>query len=218
VYAISNVSKKLLERLKRKTYRQAYLAEHTRRGIAYQIRALRDQRGWKQGFFAKLLRKPQSVISRLEDPSYGKVTIQTLLEVANVFDVALQVRFVSYSSFLLPTRNVSVASMQVPEFKDDWGLRSGPIKTTTTSPGEITNSGRDLIDILHYAQSRPHGQYVGRMGGDASGISQTATLNSLVDVSQSEDLISKTVVPDQSLFRLIVEQQGSVGLSNTNIH
>jgi hypothetical protein len=68
--------------------------------------------------------KPQSVACRLEDPDYGKVTIQTLLEVANVFDVALRVRFVPYSTFVRNTRDVSSASMQVPEFKDDLGFRA----------------------------------------------------------------------------------------------
>ncbi len=122
MFAISSIGKKLLEKLQRKPYRHAYLAEHIRRGIAYQIRALRDQRKWKQGTFAKMLGKPQSVVCRLEDPDYGKVTIQTLLEVANVFDVALEVRFVSYSSFICNTRDVSIGSMRVPEFKDDLGL------------------------------------------------------------------------------------------------
>ena len=132
MFAIFGISKKLLEKLQRKAYRHAYLAEHVRRGIAYQIRALRDQRKWKQGTFAKMLSKPQSVASRLEDPDYGKVTIQTLLEVANVFDVALEVRFVRYSSFIRNTRDVSVVSMQVPEFKNDLGLAS-----TSVSPINI---------------------------------------------------------------------------------
>jgi transcriptional regulator with XRE-family HTH domain len=122
VFVISSIGKKLLEKLQRKAYRHAYLAQHVRRGIAYQIRAMRDQRKWKQGTFAQALGKPQSVVSRLEDPDYGKVTLQTLLEVANVFDVALEVRFVSYSTFICNTRDVSIPSMCVPEFKSDLGL------------------------------------------------------------------------------------------------
>ncbi len=142
MFAIFGISKKLLERLQRKAYRHAYLAEHVRRGIAYQIRALRDQRKWKQGTFAKMLSKPQSVASRLEDPDYGKVTIQTLLEVANVFDVALEVRFVRYSSFIRNTRDVSVVSMQVPEFKNDLGLSAvktkGEVDKLTLAAAEPT--------------------------------------------------------------------------------
>jgi len=119
VFATSSIGKKLFEKLRKRSYRHAYLAEHVRRGIAYQIRALRDHRGWNQGTFSKQLGKPQSVVCRLEDPSYGKFTVQTLLEIANVYDVALQVRFIPYSSFLLQTRDVSTESMKVPSFEDD---------------------------------------------------------------------------------------------------
>jgi transcriptional regulator with XRE-family HTH domain len=124
VLVIFELGKKLLAKLQKPAYRHAYVAEHVRRGIAYQIRALRDQRGWSQGKFSSLLGKPQSVVSRLEDPGYGKLTLQTLLEVANVYDVALEVRFVPYSSFLQRTRDVSAASMYVAEFKDDAVMNS----------------------------------------------------------------------------------------------
>lgn len=119
MFAIFNVGQKLLEKLQRKAYRTSYVAEHVRRGIAYQIRALRNQRGWNQGQFAKQLGKPQSVVSRLEDPSYGKVTVQTLLEVASVYDVALQIRFVPYSTFLQQSRNVSTEAMQALSFVEE---------------------------------------------------------------------------------------------------
>jgi transcriptional regulator with XRE-family HTH domain len=130
VFAISSIGRKLLGKLQKTAYRHAYLAEHVRQGIAYQIRALRNQRGWSQGKFAKLLGKPQSVVCRLEDPDYGKVTVQTLLEVANVYDVALEVRFVSYSSFLRRTRDISPTAMYVPAFKDDFAAQ--PAKAPIT--------------------------------------------------------------------------------------
>jgi transcriptional regulator with XRE-family HTH domain len=122
VFVISSIGKKLFDKLRRKSYRASYVAEHVRRGIAYQVRAIRDQRNWSQGHLSRLLEKPQSVVSRLEDPSYGKSTVQTLLEVAAVFDVALQVRFVPYSTFLQQTRNLSSESMRVLGFDDE--LRS----------------------------------------------------------------------------------------------
>jgi hypothetical protein len=55
----------------------------------------------------------------MEDPGYGKLSVQTLLEVAATFDVALLVRFVSHSEFLQRTRDISEAAFQVPSFKDD---------------------------------------------------------------------------------------------------
>jgi transcriptional regulator with XRE-family HTH domain len=122
VFAASRIAKTLLQKLRKKPYRDAYVVEHVRQGIAHQIRALRAQRGWKQGKLGQMLRKPQSVVSRLEDPSYGKVTIQTLLELASVFDVALQVRFISYSSFLQQTRDLAISSMKVAGFNKDVGM------------------------------------------------------------------------------------------------
>jgi DNA-binding NarL/FixJ family response regulator len=86
-------------------------------------RPMRDQRGWNQGKPSSELGKPQSVVSRLEDPSHGKVTVQTLLEVA-AFDVALQIRFVPFSTFLQQTRDVSTRSMQVVSFSDDFSAVS----------------------------------------------------------------------------------------------
>jgi transcriptional regulator with XRE-family HTH domain len=126
VFAIFNIGGKLLDKLRKKSYRVAYVGEHIGRGVAYQIRALRDQRSWKQGELAKRLGKPQSVVCRLEDPSYGKMSVQTLLEVANVFDVALQVRFVPFSSFLRDTRDVSAQAMQVPSFDEEVSAAASP--------------------------------------------------------------------------------------------
>src|SRR5262245_13462252 len=119
IFATSGTPKTLLEKLAQKAYRDTYVADHVRGGIASQIRGLRDDRGWTQGELSRLLGKPQSVVSRLEDTSYGKVTIQTLLGVAAAFDVALQVRFISYSSFLQQTRDLSISFMKVAPFDKD---------------------------------------------------------------------------------------------------
>jgi transcriptional regulator with XRE-family HTH domain len=146
VFAIFNVGKKLFDKLRRsKSYRDSYIAEHVRRGIAYQIRALRDQRDWNQGKFSKYLGKPQSVVSRLEDPSYGKVTVQTLLEVASVFDVALQVRFVPYSLFLRATRDLSPASMHVPGFEME---AARPSKDVLKEYGEDQDSAAPSAEVV----------------------------------------------------------------------
>ena len=112
----ATLSKKLFDRLKGKAYREAYVEEHVRTGIAYQIRALRAQRDWPQKKLAEEMRKPQSVVSRLEDPEYGKLSVQTLLEVAATFDVALIVQFVGFPEFLRRTRDVSPEAMRADSF------------------------------------------------------------------------------------------------------
>lgn len=144
MFGMLSVGKKLLDRLRKPAFRHAYTAEHVRRGVAYQIRSLRDQRGWNQGQFAKELGKPQSVVSRIEDPGYGKYTIQTLLEIASVFDVALQVRFVPYSKFLRQTRDVSTPAMRVDTF--DRELESMSRGKFLRPAGEIR--GSDEIPVI----------------------------------------------------------------------
>ena len=146
MFSISNISNKLLAKLRRKPYRDAYVSEHVRRGIAAQIRALRDQRGWNQGKLSSELGKPQSVVCRLEDPGYGKVTVQTLLEIASVYDVALQIRFVSYGSFLQQTRNLTSASMQVASFQDDIAAKAAS-EIIVTINDERSGSGMTVLDF-----------------------------------------------------------------------
>ncbi len=141
------LSKRLLEKLKSKAYRQAYVAEHVRTGIAFQIRALRAQRGWSQKRFAEELGKPQSVVSRLEDPDYGKVSVQTLLEGAAAFDVALLIQYVSFPEFLHRTQDVSPEALQADSF-DERQLR--PSNTVTISFGN-----RQTIANLFQSQGGP---------------------------------------------------------------
>jgi hypothetical protein len=59
--------------------------------LAEQIRKLRGSTS--QTAFGQLIGKPQSVVSRLEDAAYGKVTLQTLLDIAAALDVGLSVKF-----------------------------------------------------------------------------------------------------------------------------
>jgi transcriptional regulator with XRE-family HTH domain len=113
---LTSDTEKLLLKLRKKPYREAYVGETVRRWMAHQIRAIRESRNWNQGVFAKKLGKPQSVLSRIEDPSYGKLSVQTLLEIAAAFDVALLIRFVSFPAFVAATRNLTTGAMCVDEF------------------------------------------------------------------------------------------------------
>jgi transcriptional regulator with XRE-family HTH domain len=101
-----------LAKFDRKTYRDPYLRTKVRGLIAYQFQALREKTGLNQTDFAEKIGKTQSVVSRLEDTEYGKVTVQTLLDVACALDVALVVKFASYPDFLSQTRDASVTALQ----------------------------------------------------------------------------------------------------------
>jgi len=113
---IAIVTKRFLDKLLRKPYREAYVEENVRTGVAYQIRALREKRGWSQKKLAEVLGKPQSVLSRIEDPDYGKLSVQTLLEVAAALDVALLVQFASFPEFVERMEDVSPEGLNRPSF------------------------------------------------------------------------------------------------------
>jgi hypothetical protein len=91
-----------------KEIRDEFVADQIRLRIAMLIRALRDQpdRNWSQSKLGREMGKPQSVISRIEDPDYGKLSLQTLLDVAAAFDLALWVDILEWKDWFHQIKNV----------------------------------------------------------------------------------------------------------------
>lgn len=97
--------------LTNKKYRDAYVYEHVRTSVPFQIRTIREERQWTQGQLGEAASKPRNVISRLEDPNYGSLTLKTLFEVASAFDVGLLVKFVPFSRLLREYEDVSPSAL-----------------------------------------------------------------------------------------------------------
>lgn len=99
-------------------YRASYIASRVRLAIASQIRALREQFSGTQAEFSEKIGKPQSVVSRLENPDYGRMSVQTLTDIAEELDIALVVKFVSYDRFftLLDDNQISPDALRVEPF------------------------------------------------------------------------------------------------------
>lgn len=136
---ISNLPSAIRQRLMNREYREAFVAEGVRNWVALQIRRLRESRGMSQAEFGKFIGKPQSVVSRLEDPDYGRLSVSTLLDVAAALDVALLVQFVDHTQFLRRTANMTSSAMFVAPF----ALQSvGSVRTETTGgkPDELKSS------------------------------------------------------------------------------
>jgi transcriptional regulator with XRE-family HTH domain len=125
-----------------------------RGGIAYQIQGLRQKSGLNQTDFAEKVGKKQSVISRLENTEYGKVTVQTLLDVACANDVALVVQFVSYPDFLARTSDMSEAALQPPTIYEsiEMSKQQIPLETDTIRTLVVSNvpSATEFSGICRY--------------------------------------------------------------------
>ncbi len=107
-----------------KEYRDFYTETYLKKSIPFQMRTMRTERNWSQTFAAaEILGKGQNALSRLESPTYGRLTIQTLLEVAKAYDVGLVVKFVPFSKLLEEYEDVSFAALSAPsptdKFKDE---------------------------------------------------------------------------------------------------
>jgi hypothetical protein len=107
---------RLLRKLIDKAYRDAFIQTHTRQFLAQQMRAFRGDISQEQ--MGELLGKPQSVISRLEDPTYGKWTLSTLFEVASKLNKAVIVRFVDVETFAKLSINVGDDAQNPPSIDD----------------------------------------------------------------------------------------------------
>jgi hypothetical protein len=100
---------RLAPKLSDRSYRDSYVSTQLRTWLADQVRALRGD--MTQAEFGKLIGKPQAVVSRLEDPDYGRLTLETLLDVASKLDIALLVRFVDHATFLIATNDFSESAL-----------------------------------------------------------------------------------------------------------
>lgn len=95
-------AEKILQRLRSDfedpEYRHSYVEADLAARLATQIRRLREDRGWSQKELAQKAGTQQSAISKLEDPGYGRYSLSLLQKLATVFDVALDVTFVPFST------------------------------------------------------------------------------------------------------------------------
>ena len=138
-----NSKQRLLKELRNKDARHVFVEEHARTGPAYQIKAMRDARGWSQEKLGQELgSEPQSTISRWENPDYGRFTIGTLLRVAAAFDVALMVRFVGVGELVNKYSDLTPEALNAPSFKSDTVIFD---MTIEENPALVPTRGREVV-------------------------------------------------------------------------
>jgi len=137
-----NLIKKLRESRKA---RDAYVYEHVRNGIPFQIRALRKDRDWSQQDLAAAAKTSRTVITRIEDPNYGKLSLKTLLAIASAFNVALLVKFVPFSRLLREYEDVSWQALGAKSVMDSdeissleaWANRDPNLVAVAATPNAL---------------------------------------------------------------------------------
>lgn len=114
-----------------KSFRHQFAWMVLGRGLARQIHVMRRARGWSQKELAQKAGISQARIAVLEQWC-GNASIKTLLRIANVFDVALMIRFVAWGEFFL---SLSSFGANVLSFDQELALLA-PVTGETASPSE----------------------------------------------------------------------------------
>ncbi|MBI3799144.1 MAG: helix-turn-helix transcriptional regulator [Deltaproteobacteria bacterium] len=129
----------MVTKLQDKAYRDAFVGSQINIELAFQIRALREKRGWTQGQLAKKAGMAQPRISAIETPGKGKLNLETLRRLASAFDVGLTVRFVPFSEMIEWVEYFSPDSFSVPSFEEDMRtflqVRVTPLHKTVLETG-----------------------------------------------------------------------------------
>lgn len=133
----------ILRSLENTEYRREFAAD-IGTGLAFQIRLLRENRGWIQEQLADRMGKRQETISQWENPDYGRYTLNTLRELAAAFDVALLVRFAPFSELVDWSINLTPERLAPPSFDEE--LLYAPTRPTVPREGaeEAPSSAADM--------------------------------------------------------------------------
>jgi transcriptional regulator with XRE-family HTH domain len=99
--------------------REKFVESQISNGIAFQIRALRNRKGWSQPKLAIEIGTTQNQIYRLENPDKTRPNISSLKKIAKVFDVALIVQFVPFSQLVKWTAEISPAALAPNSFDQE---------------------------------------------------------------------------------------------------
>lgn len=115
--------------------RHLYVDSTIRQLLALKIKAMREARGLDQetlGALAGGMKK--SSISRLENPNYSNMTLETLKRLARAFDVALLVDFVPFTEFVnrisdRTEADFAPASYEYEKHGNPYGMEADAVKT-----------------------------------------------------------------------------------------
>ena len=127
---ITNSIKQLWAKFHDKDYRDGFLDDTIADSLAVQIQSMRQSLGWTQEYLAQRAGTKQAGVCRWEN-SEPPASLLTLKKIASAFDVALVVRFVPFSVFLVGDGDA--VDRAVPSFDHD-RLPSPTLVRVTINP------------------------------------------------------------------------------------
>lgn len=126
---MSELVDKLRSEFRDEEYRHSYAEECLNTMIATQIKVLREQREMTQSALANKAEMLQPRLSVMENADYSNWSVRTLKRLARAFDLALSVKFESFSEAILDFEEMSKETLSRPSFKDDPVFRSSKVST-----------------------------------------------------------------------------------------
>jgi transcriptional regulator with XRE-family HTH domain len=149
----------LITKLQDKEYRDAFVASQINVELPFQVRALREKRGWTQSQLAEKAGMAQPRISAMETPGKGKYNLETLRRLASAFDIGLTVRFAPFSELIEWTEQFSPDSFQVPSFVEDmrsfYWKKASTARPVTFSPLSPVETSEEKQRPLPVATNAP---------------------------------------------------------------
>ena len=135
---ITEKAENLWRKFQSRDYREAYVDSRLGTSVAFQVAAMREDRGWTQAELAQKMDAQQPLVSRIERGD--SVTLSTIKRIAAAFGVAVEVSFVPFSEF---AKSVVAERLDrhVASFEDDMP----PVHEATF---EIPPSAPD--SLMHY--------------------------------------------------------------------
>lgn len=159
---ITNSIKQIWSNFRNKEYRDGFVEDTIADSLAVQIQRMRQRRGWTQQDLADKAGTKQAGVCRWEN-SEPPASLKTLTKIASAFDVALVVKFVPFSDFLVgdgePT-DKDVRSYSQDSLVDVRGftvsIRPNPAPQTLRESGGGGISGASHSGFARSDAGKPH--------------------------------------------------------------
>lgn len=140
------MTRKLASRFRDRDYRHEYTEAFFDTLVAGQLRALRKKLGLTQKEMGEKTGTTQSGISSFESEDYSRWSVSTLRRFARVFDVAVVVKFASFSDAAREIEEFGDRALAIPGFDEDPAFQA-PKEAAESVESGATDTGDDVLQF-----------------------------------------------------------------------